>query len=403
MKHNRVLILLTALLLVFALAACGGGEKESTSAPARDTAGVTSTPAQEAAATMPPTPTPEPPTPTPEPTNTPTPEPTPEPIEELSGSFQEIEDVVDSYRSKSEVHYIISGIPDSEDINVTMEYVTEWTKADNPAGFNMAMRMTMSGLDNMEGDEVQIVMIDDTAYVKFDNKWVSMARDEMDAPSALEVEDVLQGLVNPQRVGMEKVNGIETIHYSFSDITNYDFLLQGFLQENLKDEYISMRPKQAKSQGDIWVAKDGGYLVKMDVRTYAELEFIVDGEELSPAILDFRMYNEVTKVNSDIRIEPPEGAPKPGEVDVPGFDPGTFPIPEETRIEGSVAGMTSLVSQLGADEVSKFYDETLAALGWTKQEGFMPTWTKDGYSFNILINPNEDGTTSIIIMTNPNP
>ena len=90
-------------------------------------------------------------------------------------------------------------------------------------------------------------------------------------------------------------------------------------------------------------------------------------------------------------------------VDVPGFEPGTFPIPEETEIEGAFGGMTSLVSKLSAEEVNAFYDEKLTELGWTKADGPLPTWSKGEYQFTLMITPNNDGTTNILIMTNPNP
>ncbi len=198
---------------------------------------------------------------------------------------------------------------------------------------------------------------------------------------------------------------MKAIHYTFSDIANYDEILKGILQQQLKDNNVSAVPTEAKVQGDLWVAKDGGYPVKSEMTMFMTVEITeptADSQkETLPVEFHFEIYNEVYDVNSDIVIEPPEGAPQAGEVSVPGFEPGTFPIPEETEIEGSFGGITSLVSKLSADEVNAFYDQALPELGWSKADGFMPTWTKGDFSFNLMVTPNDDGTTNILIMTQP--
>ena len=63
--------------------------------------------------------------------------------------------------------------------------------------------------------------------------------------------------------------------------------------------------------------------------------------------------------------------------------------------------MTNLISQLSVDEINAFYDEELPKLGWTKEGDMMPTWSKDGKSFILMVTSNDDNTTSILIMANP--
>jgi hypothetical protein len=68
-------------------------------------------------------------------------------------------------------------------------------------------------------------------------------------------------------------------------------------------------------------------------------------------------------------------------------------------MQGGFGGIYMLESALSEEEVNAFYDEALPALGWTKEEGFMPTWSKGDISFTLMITPGDTGGTSIMIMT----
>ncbi len=421
MKNSRFLLFVIAVLLIFGLAACGGKEQNvdssdgdaATAVEQTDSAADMNTAAEPTATSIPPTPTPEP-------TDTPQPEPTPtlEPMEELSGTYNKVEDVVDSYRSKGQMSYTMSGALSEngeQGDQMSIEFTTDWTKAENPFGYNMAS--TISGMTTMEGNseengmsEMVVILTDESAYMKFGDQWITMPRGEMEDPETFSfaVDDFVNSFEDLKRVGSETVNGIKTTHYTFSNIRDYDGFLRSMIADQIENpDDATLNPIRSEINGDIWIAKDGGYPVKVDLKTYVEMEVTIksaDGAEKTiPTTIESRTYNEIFDVNKKIVIEPPADAPKADEVNVPGFEPGTFPLPEQTIVQGSFAGMINLVSELTPEEVTSFYDDALSNMGWEKADGFAPTWSKDDISFSILISPNDDGSTNIVIMASPSP
>jgi len=417
MKRKTLLFTLLALLLVFTLAACGGDkETDATAAPGDSAAATTTTTNDNAAASkpeatatpVPPTNTPVPPTDTPvPPTETPTPE------EELSGDFVRIEDVVDSYRSKGEFDYQITTIPASEEETpkLHMTFTTDWVKADNPYGYNMAS--TIGGLNIPAEDggeeipsEMQMVSVDDTSYIKFNDQWITMPREQMgeDETMSFNIDEFVTSMDDLERVGKEKINGIKTIHYKYKNSAMFEGMLDGILESQLKEgeDATQFETVDAKTSGDVWIAQKGDYAVKVliDMDTTFKTKG-ADGDTPKEIHITGHTLAEITEINGDITIEPPADAPKAGEVSTPGFAPGTFPVPEQTTVEGSFGGMTTLTSQLSVEEVTAFYDEELPKLGWSKEGDMMPTWTKGDDSFMLMITPGEDNATTIIIMANP--
>ncbi len=418
MKRKPLLFTILALLLVFSLAACGGGKDTeattapaangATSAPADSGAAAASTPAPVATDTPEPTNTPAPPTNTPEPTDT------PEPQEEMTSEFARIEDVVNSYHSKGELSYAVVITPDNgeDPLNITMTFDSDWVKADNPYGNNNAT--TISGFDLFQADneeegtpqDFQLISVDDTTYMKINDQWITAPRDQMgeDESMTFNIDDFVSSMDELKRVGKEKVNGINAIHYQYKDSSMFENALNGVLESQLKDnEDISQfEAVDTKTSGDIWIARKGNYPVKAEITMEATFK-AKDADNGAPKQVHIkgRTMVEITDINGDITIEPPAKAPQPGEVSLPGFEPGAFPIPEQTTIEGSFGGMTNLTSQLSADEINAFYDEELPKLGWTKQGDMMSSWTKGDDSFILMVTPNDDNTTAIVIMANP--
>lgn len=419
MKRKPLLFAILALLLVFSLAACGGNkDAESTTAPsANDTA---SAPTDNSAADSS-TPASVAPTATPEPTNTPVPPTattvptdTPEPEEEITGDFVSIEDVVDSYHSKGEFSYEVTAKPDNgeEPFNITMTFESDWVKANNPFGSNVAT--TISGLnlsqDNNEEkgtpQDFQLISVDDTTYMKVNDQWITAPRDQMgkDESMAFNIDDFVASMDELKRVGKEKVNGIDAIHYQYKDSSMFEDALNGVLEAQLKENenVDQFEAVDTTTSGDIWIARKGNYPVKAEIKMEATFKAkdAANGASKEVHIKGYTVV-EITDINGDITVEPPAEAPKPDEVSLPGFESGAFPIPEQTTIEGSFGGMTNLTSQLSADEINAFYDEELPKLGWTKQGDMMPSWTKGDNSFILMVTPNDDNTSTIIIMTNP--
>jgi len=413
MNRKTLILTLFALLLVFSLAACGGDKgAEPTQAPVDTTSDTQSTntdTGDNAAATpVPPTPTPEPtdtpvpPTPTPEPTDT------PEPAEEMTSEFARIEDVVDSYHSVGEFVYEVTTTPadETESGNINLTVASDWVKADNVYGYNIATTLSGFDLSQAEGgedvpQEMQMISVGDTTYIKFGDQWMAMPRSEMgeDDTMSINIDDFISDMDEVEKVGKETINGIKTIHYRYKDTTSFENILNDILASQLGEEEDLTKFKAVDTQtsGDIWIAEKDKYAVKVVIN----METTFEGDDKTVHIKGLSRM-EISDVNGDITVEPPADAPQPGDANVPGFEPGTFPMPEQTTVEGSFGGVTNLVSQLSVDEINAFFQEELTKLGWTNEGNeMMPTWTKDGQSFILMVSPNDDGTTSIVIMPNP--
>ena len=421
MKNKKPLLLLLSLTLALLLAACGGGEKapEATTPP-QETQPTAVEQGQEA--TQPEqqaTPTPEPPAATPEqateepaPTEAP-PTPTMSAEESLPIEFKPINEVVDSYRSRGAIVYKIEGGPEGselDNLDVEMEFEEAWVKADNPFGYNRSMTIRGNSLmgaggeeDNDALSELQLIELDDTAYINLGGQWISTSRDEGSSPpNVVNVEDFISNVEDLKKVGTENVNGVKAVHYQFDQFQAFDEVLQDLLQSDPKLGEVKTTVKSSKTQGDLWIAEDVGYPVKFE----SKLEIVIDGtvtsdsgSESFTATITMEASTEYYDINADITIEPPEGAPQPGQVDVPGFEPGTFPLPDKTKVVSSFGGIITLESELTPDEVTSFFDEALSNMGWTKAEGPLPSWSKGDNSFNLIITPGDNGGASIVIMS----
>ncbi len=400
MYKPRPIFLTLFILLALLLAACGGGEEAAPPAPA-DQPAATATPLPATATPLPATATPLPATATPLPaTATPLPA-TATPAGNFLTRLFKAEDVLNSYRSTSAITYLIKE-EEGEPQEISIRTEAEWVRADNDRGFDI--HMVMNGLEGIPGaeeamDGMTLYIIDDTLYMYVDGQWASMPADQgdPDALNAFQVspEEVIENFDNLKRVGSERVNGVATTHYTFTalrdlDSTAFQALMQG---ESLGEGVVDIT-----SDGDLWVADDLGYPVKMIL--HATMTFApAAGSDEPGGVLEMTIINEMYDINALIRIELPAGAPQPGQVQVPGFAAGEFPLPPGAQVQGNFGSMITLTVDLSQAEVEQFFTERLTALGWTKSGEFMPTWSKDGASFSLFITSAEGEGVNISIIS----
>lgn len=398
MKRGLLIVVLMALIV--AVAACGGGAEEPTAAPqapateqpaVEPAAGQESADRQEQPAA--PTSTPVPPTATPEPA-TPTPEPEME-GEPLSEEQLSALEALDSYRMV--VTYTSQGTDaDGNLVDDSAEIVTEYTK--DPA----ARRMVVTFVDNTDPEAEQTSMEsfqigqDMYMFAGEDLGWMRVSVDEspFNDPdlTMLSSGGIFSNLEEMERVRPdEKINGIDSRHYRFDERV-LNRLFGAAIDEDLGE---------VKADGDLWVAKDGGYVTRY------ELTIEVNGGSggmLDPTLVNgtIQMLFDLQDVNSDIAIELPEEAT--AGASLAGFD-GPFPAPEGSRVQAASAGFTIIESDLPTEEVLAFYEQALADLGWTRdEEGSMSfgnmaslAFTKDGVKLSLLINADENtGMTQIM-------
>ena len=390
---KRALLLLIMMALLLAVAACGGGD-EAPAAPAAATEAVAQQPAaddeaaaqQPAAATntpLPPTATPAPPTATPEPVDDEA-----APSEEQLAALEKLE----SYRLV--VTFSSKGTDaDGQPIDDAGEIVTEYTK--DPE----ARRLVMNFVDNTDPSAEQLPLesfqigSDMYMFAGEDMGWMRISSEEspFDDPelSMITSGNIFSNLDQLRRVRPdEEIGGIDSRHYQFDEQ-----VLSKVFGEDVGDVAAS---------GDVWIAKDGGFVTKY--------ELAIDVKSGNGGIFDPNMANgtiqmsfELQDVNSDITIELPAEAA--AGATLAGFE-GDFPMPDGASIQAASANFTIIESDAPIDEVVAFYEEALAALGWTKDEDGSFTmdgmasasFSKDGVQLSLVVSlDSSSGKTQIMV------
>jgi hypothetical protein len=362
-------IIFISMILLLVLSACGGGGDEEQAGGETDaTAQATSTPRPEQptqAATTAPTVAPaEEATAEPE-------EPTAEPegvgaltdllnLDSLSTDPEGLSaSALQSYRLR--VQWTVEPKPDSDaaasdsriEIAHTRDPLAEQTTFLDQGGIASGM-----------------IRVGEKLWFQSGEQWIEVSSDDMASSmddTLFNLDSMAAGLTGDARlVGEEEINGVAARHYSF-------------------DESILGTALGAydKISGDVWVAKEGEYVVK-----YAFTS------EDAKAI--YRWIWEVYDVNAPFTIEPPAGAQGARE-DIPL-------LPDATE-RSSFGAMTTYATASNMGTVLDFYKEQMPDQGWTYDEAAsmvgdefaMLNFTKDGETVIITLTPSDGGGTSVLI------
>jgi len=161
----------------------------------------------------------------------------------------------------------------------------------------------------------------------------SASTTEADRSLAAEWEPAgfLSGLIGAEAAGSETINGVGTDHYTF-------------------DESALGQTGFSKSTGQVWVATDGGMVVKYLLTTTAGEDYFGKGIEGAQTW----EYN-LTDINQPVLIELPAGCPA-GLVEAP-----LMPAAQDIR---QLPGVTIYTIAGSLQDVFTFYQEQLPALGW---------------------------------------
>jgi hypothetical protein len=172
----------------------------------------------------------------------------------------------------------------------------------------------------------------------------------------------LQGVAEAQ---VETINGIEANHYAF-------------------DASAMGESKLVEAQGEIWVAVDGGYVVKYTVTKKGGEAYFGPGLEGS-ITWDYSLND----IDQPVALELPEGCPM-GLVEAP--------MMPDAIILNQFPGITNYSTTASLDEIMAFYAQELPALGWeVKGESSMTdtiglsTYTLGDQQLTIVITPIDSG------------
>lgn len=371
--------LVVCLFLVVSLAACGGrkpaadrnadtgntapASMQATAAPAEaaDTAAPAKAPTKAPTATA---------------VAAPTEAPTAEPTEETLSITNRTEglDKLKSYRARWVLEW--SGTEDDKPVTTTMNWTEEYTS--DPKALHITFASTSSDEDSEPAAEIWQVggmsyMVggkagEEPVCISFSSDEESQFERGLFNPA------MLGALENARYVGMDTVNGIRTRHYQYDEET---LALTG----------------SAKVSGEIWVAADGGYVVKDVARWEGGFDFL-DTDDDETRVGKGEWTWELSDIDQPITIEAPESC---------AGATNDLPMMADATGKGNFGGAIFYKTASAPEDVVKFYQKQMPAAGW-EAEG-EPTsmgslaqlaFTKDGQTAQIVITA-ADGQTQVMI------
>ena len=281
-----------------------------------------------------------------------------------------------------------SGSPAEESLG----FDANWKRAGNPEGFDIEVHMTgLEAADSASDDssDMSVLMVGDKVYANFgDNTWLSNTRDQAPLDQLpyffANPEAIVPPLDGLHKVGAETVNGVEAIHYSFDDSRVFDRFFTAV------DD--AAKGRVSSSRGDIWVAADGGYLLKMAFAATADDKPVRNASgAIVPGTETLEWSYERYDLNADFEIAPPTAGRPPVTVQLPGFDAGSLQLPPDSEPKIMSATMVMVESQIPPSEAEAYFSRQFADLGWQEQGGNPPTWTKDNLRLTLVVNGPEKG------------
>jgi hypothetical protein len=200
----------------------------------------------------------------------------------------------------------------------------------------------------------------------------SMINEEKSLGDWLEPAGFLTSVVGADKAGAETVNNVATDHYTF-------------------DERALGELSLAKSTGEMWIASEGGYIVKYVLTTKADASYFGEGIE---GMLTWEY--ELTDANQPVSFDLPSDCPA-GMVNAP-------PLPDAVNIV-SRPGLLSYDTASSLTEVSTFYQNQIPALGWTligepattDTTAFL-SFTKEDQEMSVIMNTADSGTNVHIVL-----
>lgn len=117
---------------------------------------------------------------------------------------------------------------------------------------------------------------------------------------------------------------------------------------------------EERIQGTIYIARQGGYLVRLELSGTGTSEMLSGAPEL-PGQISYSL--DYFDLNQSIQVTPLEGCDQtPTEVN--------YPVTEDAYELFSIFGTISYKTDLPLEEVVQFYKDEMAAAGWTLSEEF---------------------------------
>jgi hypothetical protein len=185
-----------------------------------------------------------------------------------------------------------------------------------------------------------------------------------DQPSnpATDPASLLLPVYQASQVGSETVNGIAAIHYHFDQHS------------------LNLADTATPASGEVWIAAQGGYVVKYTLNIQAPAQPDPDGLQAAQT-----WSYEVSQVNAISGIDLPDGC-LPVLTDIPVMTDA------QDLMRGN--GMTGFTTASSAAQVVSYFIQNLPPLGWKNDQAapqgdvnlpFIMTFTKDNQSLSLTL------------------
>jgi hypothetical protein len=218
-----------------------------------------------------------------------------------------------------------------------------------------ARQLTIASADPADPNRVFRAEVNGVAYDKRgDQPCAGLAIDTSESTSGSPLADSLEPAmflptaIGADPAGAEDANDVPANHYKF-------------------DEHALGQAGVATSNGEVWVATTGGYLVKYTSTTTAKADFLGDGIE-GTLTYDY----ELTGIGQPMVLSLPDDCP-PGIV--------TAPMPPDATNVANDAGSSTFDTASTPTDVTTFYQAQLPQLGWTPSDDVAVDETSAHLSF----------------------
>ncbi len=299
-----------------------------------------------------------------------------------------------SYRVQG--HYATTSLlADGSEMRQSVDARGAWVRAANPYGYDAQFTVTVDAPG--DADELVYVLLGDFAAVKSHGAWMTAGRQENELlgdPNGLFDLPAMANLAGGERVGEEEILGIPTVHYRITDPAQFTAITGDAMGESLVSVAL-----------DGWIAPEG-YVVRyvLAAETHDGAAADAAGDLVPAASQRINIDYALTEVDGDVAIAWPNDAPPAGDVAIPGFEPGTFPLPDDARLTPGLAAL-EIATALDENAVERFYAGALAALGWSfTGEYGVYTAAKDDLVLTLLVSATssaEGGSTIYVFRGTP--
>lgn len=325
-------------------------------------------------------------------------------------------DQFDSYKSTTEMNYEgddVDGNPTSGSMLLLSEEIKAPYASHVLVSFEGDIANEMGETASDGAASMEMYNVDGVFYMQNpeDNTWMSFPSDGdsagfgdfFSADDFVNLPDNAHKSLLPQTV-----NGISTWHYTFTE----------------KDLPVADREGVETAEGEIWIARDGDFPVKL-MFTVTGADLMGDGTVNNGTL---HMKYELTDINSVKSIVVPDdvknaaedlgsalgGGDTSGNTGSDSTDGGAtsglanidFPMLDDADVQFSMEGMSSYLTNASGDEIVAFYNSKLIADGWTTDEsmnfqdetGGWLSFTKDNISLDVIFDATDPEARTITLM-----